>query len=92
MVDFHVPTWIFIRVKKGNKLHEYRDYKPYWIKRLSNINPPIMGNIVLGYTNEKIPITIVKKRLIYKKEIPEQSYRDFITTEQCYDIEYTIGN
>lgn len=91
MINFHVTNWIFERVKNGDKLHEYREYKPYWINRFSNVNPPLMANIVRSYTKDKIPIVITKKTLINKNDIQERSYRDFINTEQCYDIEYRIA-
>jgi len=88
MLDFHVTKTIFDLTKKGYKTHEYREYKPYWIKRLEHLNPPLMANIVEGYSDKKIPVTIIKINSIKSSEVPP-IYRIFvINTRYCYDIEY----
>lgn len=90
MLEFHVTEEIFNLVKSGNKFHEYREYNPYWIKRLSNLLPPLMANIVKGYSNEKIPIIVMKINVIETNMIDTPFYRDFINTIHCYDIQYEI--
>ena len=91
MINFNVTKQIFEDVKEYGKIHEYREYKPYWIKRLSNINPPIMGNVVLGYSKIKIPITIVNIEIIETEDIINRYYKDFIKTKMCFDIEFKKG-
>ena len=88
MLEFHVTNEIFDDVKNKNKRHEYREYKPYWIKRLSELVPPLMANIVKGYSKEKIPITITKIEVIERSMIDVVVYRERIKTMQCFDIEY----
>jgi len=90
MLEFHVTEEIFNLVKSGNKLHEYRDFSKYWIKRLSKIQPPIYAFIVRGYTKDKIKIIVENISVIPREYIDVLAYKDFIKKMYCYDIEYKL--
>ena len=36
MLTFNLKKEWFEKIKSGEKAHEYREYKPYWITRISN--------------------------------------------------------
>ena len=36
MLTFNLKKEWFEKIKSGEKTHEYREVKPYWIKRLNN--------------------------------------------------------
>lgn len=90
-MNFNVPKWIYKEVEEKKKLVEYREFKPYWEKRLSKLVVPFDAFIVCGYSKNKISITVFDIRVIEKCEIFERKYRDFIKTQFCYRIEYYIN-
>lgn len=53
----------FELISSGAKREEYREIKPYWIKRL------------IGSDNEFIPFTHVHFRLGYHKNAPEMMFK-----------------
>jgi len=90
MLEFHVTNEVFELVRKGEKLHEYRNFNNYWKGRLGKIKKPTNAKIVRGYTKDKIPIRIVEISFYKSNKIVNPFYRNFITTSYCFDIEYKL--
>ena len=52
MLIFNLKKEWFEKIKNGEKTHEYREYKPYWAKRLSKYFATDLSAIKLRFGNE----------------------------------------
>lgn len=64
MLIFFLKKEWFEKIKAGTKTIEYREVKPYWEKRLKNIQPGTPCQFRLGYTKTKINATITKIEIV----------------------------
>jgi len=90
MIRFHVTNEIFELTKTGQKKHEYRDFTGYWKSRLSKINESTDAEIIRGYTKDVLSIRILDVSVIPIDAIDVPSYRSFIKTMHCYDVEFEL--
>jgi len=88
----HLKYEYWNMVCQGNKTHEYREYKPYWIKRIKEQKELIL---VPGYANCNsldIHAKIKNISVIDYNDLPEYAKDEFENSEQhhFFDIEFEI--
>ena len=49
MLTFNLKKEWFDKIKSGEKTHEYREIKPYWVKRLDYIKSTLDRKLINGH-------------------------------------------
>ena len=93
MLTFNLKKEWFEKIKSGEKTHEYRELKPYWIKRIEKINLLTYSspNICFkcGYPKASETDKILYG-MIYNISIHNGLNTDLFVDEQVIDIEFKL--
>lgn len=89
MLTFNLKKEWFEKIKLGEKTHEYREVKEYWVKRLNNyINHPFRYNMIKfkkGYLKGNELYAYVKEiKIINGKNT------DLALNKDVFDIEFKL--
>ena len=99
MLTLNLKKKWFDKIKSGEKTHEYREYKPYWIKRLSLYSKSICGQTTLPSQDKIIfvcgyaPKEDTSKRLKAKIKnitIKNGKNTDLKINKLVFDIEFEL--
>ena len=100
MLVFNLKKEWFEKIKSGEKTHEYREYKPYWITRISNYFNTTFDDVDLvlqlprelkkpiafkcGYKGETI------KAITKSIKIADGLFTDLEIKKPVFDIEFEL--
>lgn len=65
MLTFNLKKEWFEKIKSGEKTHEYREYKPYWINRFKNYFSITDRDIEAMLHSEKNQIILFTPHFVY---------------------------
>jgi glycosyltransferase involved in cell wall biosynthesis len=104
MLTFNLKKEWFEKIKRGEKTHEYREVKPYWIKRIGKelleqpfhflyingyIYPPSYITFVCGYAPKEDKSKRLKAR-VKDINIINGKETDLKIDRPVYDIEFEL--
>ena len=90
MLTFNVKKEWFEKIKSGEKTHEYREYKPYWEKRLCKRMEDYTICFACGYPrkNDNQRRLYAKLKAVYY--LNSGLYTDLKINKPVYDIEFEL--
>ena len=89
MQTFNLKKEWFNKIKKGLKVHEYREVKYYWVKRITSIHVNDSICFALGY-----PKKTENNKFLYAKvlsiKVINGSNTDLGINKNVFDIEFEL--
>ena len=100
MLTFNLKKEWFEKIKSGEKTHEYREYKPYWITRISNYFNTTFNDLDLVLQAPRELIKYIGFKCGYKGEtikaitksirIADGLFTDLKINKPVFDIEFEL--
>ena len=91
MLTFNLKKEWFEKIKSGEKTHEYREYKPYWIKRIyGNCSKDFKVCFCLGYPHKDDQDKRIYANIIGIFQRKSGINTDLKTRKPVIDIEFEL--
>lgn len=97
MLTFNLKKEWFDKIKSGEKTHEYREVKPYWVKRLDYIKSTLDRKLINGHFcwfvcgyAKKSDTDRYMGAIIKSITIINGKNTDLVIDKDVYDIEFEL--
>lgn len=89
----HLKDKYYWMIRHGEKTHEYREFKPYWISRIHLQKELIVCPGYVCDNSYDIKADIVKISVISFKDLPDYAKDEFKKSKykEFFDIEFKVG-
>ena len=94
MLTFNLKKEWFEKIKSGKKTHEYREYKPYWTKRIKKELGFAIENrahIAFPFVNRKLPTPKMPIIICFKLGYPSPQEHNKIIYAKMESLNITNG-